>query len=273
MEKYRVSADDIWENLKNEIRDDVRWDESQEKIEEMVISDLSDLKRDLWFEQKMVDTLYRKEYKDFLKSKQWNGYSLPFDRLQSIKESVILRDITANESLYSSPNMLMNIMYKISGIDLDLTKNSQLKNIVKWMIDEMLSTVNMYADILKDISGVTRSFVQFLKNISIEDFFDYWKSMGYDIWTLDLSSILWQYKFWRRIITITMMVINWARQGVTEAVKLWGNLASFIFNGIVTQGVKSTWDVDSFLLWWVKNAAAGTTVVKSEVDSKTSWIR
>ncbi len=219
MEKYEVNSYDISENLKNEVKSDIKG-EKEKEVEAIVMGDLSDLKSELWFEQKMVDILYRKEYKDFLKSEQRNWNSLSHQQLKSIKESIILRDMTTNKSLYSSPSKLMRVMYNVTSVDQDLTKNSKMQNIIKWVIDELLSFPEMMISICKDLSGFWHSFVLFFKN----NLRKYVKHIEYELVNfpmINLSVFEWQYNFWKLIgTTLKTVVASWART-ITSALQSW----------------------------------------------------
>lgn len=213
-----ISYSDISESLKGEIRDDIKASDKLTElwIENKVIWDLSELKNELWFEQQMVDTLYRWEYKNFLKLQYWNTNSNPFDRLWNIKESIILRGIEWNKSIYSNPDLFSKMLYKIGSIDLDLTKNSKIQNIIKWIMDELIysfffSTPAMVGNILKNPYGVIKNFANtnvFIKVIS--NTLSYLSTMGNDIFDANLSSVSWQYMLWKRITEAVLLAYPWS---------------------------------------------------------------
>lgn len=209
---------DISEDLKNEIRDDVKASNefTESQIEDVVIGDLIELRSELWFEQKMVDTLYRKEYKNYLKLCNWNFNCVPFVKLQEIKESIISRGLFGNESLYSSPSKLKSVIYKIYSIHLDLTKNSEFANVLKWVIDWIWDIITdnseQYGMIFKDfwwflvgfwmtiwdIVKNGRSFVEESIKDTIKKFW-YLEEYMINYKSLDRYSVDWQYEFWLKL--------------------------------------------------------------------------
>lgn len=129
-------------------------------------------------------------------------------QINSVTNKVIALYLSKQQQQVEEPTYLRSMIYSGTGINKDIAKNSTSKNIMKWVIDELMSIPEMVAIIFAD----PRWFLKWIKSALIDNF---QKTM--EAITKQYTDILWwvwtpdkAYKTWRSGVLIVMTCFPWA---------------------------------------------------------------
>ena len=197
--------------LEVEVKSDVEGKEEL-KVEEEIIKSLKEIKEQvIWLEDEDVRVLYRDEFKAFLKGRKFNRYEKNDDnrkKLKNIKNGIIERELEKRKDEVLKPNRVTrNVIYPVCWISMNINKNWKIKNLVKWVIDELMALPDMIleikkhpVDFAKGMARIISNPKQMIKSIleSFTDAFTQW------LWTPEA-----QYRTWRSATLIVLSFFPW----------------------------------------------------------------
>lgn len=116
-------------NLKTEIESDVRGS-AEQMVEEHALNSLKEIKNKLKLDDEYITTLYKAEFKTYLKSKSFENWNLAPEiiKINNIKLEIIKKWLEKNKEQLSDPNRVTRrILYPIWNISADISKIVQQK--------------------------------------------------------------------------------------------------------------------------------------------------
>lgn len=153
-------------NLKTEIESDVRGS-AEQMVEEHALNSLKEIKNKLKLDDEYITTLYKAEFKTYLKSKSFENWNLAPEiiKINNIKLEIIKKWLEKNKEQLSDPNRVTRrILYPIWNISTDISNNGPTKNIIKGIIDELMAIPDMAIMILKNPKEFGMGLWEMIKN-------------------------------------------------------------------------------------------------------------
>lgn len=268
----------ISDSLAKRVESDVKG--SQEAAVEAAVKDaLSDLKNKFKYQESYLSTLYDTGFQAYLKDRTFNSpekLAKEITAINNIKLKLINQWLEAKKSAEHSPNFVTrNVIYPICWISQELSKNTKIGNVVKWVIDELMAIPDMVLQILKNPAEFAKSLWQLIKNP--KDLWNWLKQAYWDAFTQWLATPDAQYRTWRSVTLIALTFLPWG------AAKFWLNVAKWwiktttkqIWKITAKNAAKST--VKTWAKNWAKNvvkSAPKSVARKTETALKwhTGWV-
>lgn len=138
--------------ITTEVKNDVKGN-AERIVEEQTLNSLKEIKDKLKYDNDYLSTLYKAEFKNFLKRKSFESKNIGPDiiKLNNIKLGIIKRGLEKNKENLQKPNWVTRkIIYPACNISPDISKNSQMGNIMKGVIDELMAIPDVLLMIVKD---------------------------------------------------------------------------------------------------------------------------
>ena len=264
----------ISDSLAKRVESDVKG--SQEAAIEAAVKDaLSDFKNKFKYQESYLSTLYDTGFQAYLKDRTFDSpEKLPKEitAINNIKLKLIKQWLEAKKSTEHSPNFVTrNVIYPICWISQDLSKNNKIRNIMKWVIDELMAIPDMVIQIFKNPAEFARSLWKLIMNP--KDLWNWLKQAYGDVFTqINMGTPDAQYRRWRSTTLIVLTFLPWG------AAKFWFNVAKswvknvgkWISKVTAKNTVKST--VKNATKSTVKNATKSAPA-KSILTKTEKWLK
>ena len=236
------------ETLYKQIENDVIWNyESQ--LENKAKNSINKLKQKWKLSESELNKIYNTNYKKLL---SWNINSVQIltnkiSQLDSLTNKLIAKYLSKSLEKTKDPWYKGWIYFVCWWIDSDIRNNGKIKNIAKWVIDEIISIPEMFAEVAKHpIETWKALYNALIKNFSwtMKEIAKQYGNIFSGLWTPEA-----QYKTWRSAALIILTFLpGWAAKWLSKITTMAKNT------------LKSTWR-------WIKKA--GTAIVKWEVKETT----
>ncbi len=227
------------EDLSHRIESDVRG--SQEAaVEKQVKEALAELKNQFKYTDSYLSTLYDGNFKNYLKSKTFNSsenLNYEIAAINNIKYKLIKKWIDAKSWAEESPNEFTKAIYWICWISQKINKNDEVRNLIKWVIDEIMAYPDMVIQILKDITGFAKSLWHIIKKPV--DLLEQLAQAYWDAFTQWLATPEAQYRTWRSATLLVLTLIPWWMGESLLNVCKW--VIRQTWKNISMQSIKQAW--------------------------------
>ncbi len=231
------------QELGKEIQNDVKGT-FEKDLEKEAMNAINRLKREWKMSQEEIVKLYRTNFKNLLQVNVNTSDILvqKIKDINSVTRKLLAVQFSKNTKTKESSSwfsdQVKSVAYGLASIDNNINKNSVTKNIIKWIIDEIMSLPEMIEAILTLPGGPIKFFEGLIALFKWET----WKKMRDEMSNVWLNTPQQQYQTGRTGMMAVLMLLPW---GIGKTLlNIWkkaGKLVVKTTKSVVKDGFKETW--------------------------------
>lgn len=228
------------QEFSKEIKNDIKG-QFEEALEKKAFAAVNKLKKEGKMSQEEIVLLYRTNFKKFLQVDVQTPDILvqKISQIDNVTKKLLALSLSKQTKSKESTSLglidnIKSVMYRPMNIDSNITKNSSTKNVMKWVIDEIMSLPEMVKELIS-------SPIQFAKWLKVLLEWETWKKLRLEITNVGLNTPQQQYQTGRSWMMAVLMLLPWAIGKTLLGIgKQAGKVAMKTMKSVWKEGVKKT---------------------------------